>query len=58
MYLIVIVNERDDNIIKHILKLFVFIFCYSNTQGWLKLIFIGGPEIEDYIKPCSLIKVV
>lgn len=54
MYLIVIVNERDDNIIKHILKLFVLFFAIQIPASWLKLIFIGGPEIEDYIGTMSL----
>ena len=54
LYLVVIVNERDDDIIKHILKLFVIYFAIQIPASWIKLIFIGGPEMEDYIGTMSL----
>ena len=54
LYLVVIVNERDDNIIRHILKLFIIYFAIQIPASWIKLIFIGGPEIEDYIGTMSL----
>ena len=54
LYLVVIVNERDDNIIRHILKLFIIYFAIQIPASWIKLIFIGGPEMEDYIGTMSL----
>jgi hypothetical protein len=53
LYLIVIVNERNDDLIRFIIKLIIFYFALQIPASWIKLIILGGPGIEMFVGTVS-----